>query len=72
MDSKKFKIKPLNNMTFLLLHIVSLDRYLLNIKHFLVAEDQPDLDPELKDLKGRGYAFKVRFPNWSPRTTDSS
>lgn len=59
-------------MTFLLLHIIPLDRYLLNIKHFLVAEDKPDLDPELKDLKGRGYAFKVRFPNRSRRTTESS
>lgn len=47
MDSKKFKIGPLNNMTFLLLHIISLDQYLLNIKHFLVAEDKSDLDPEL-------------------------
>lgn len=68
----KFKTGRLNNMTFLLLHIVSFDQYWLNIKHFLVVEDKSDLDPELKDLKCSGYAFKVRFPNQSPRTTDSS
>lgn len=55
-------------MTFLSLHIVSHDQYLLNIMCFLVVEEKSDLDIELKDLKCSGYAFQVRFANWSPRT----
>lgn len=33
-----------------------------------MVKDESDLDIELKDLEFSRYAFKVKFPNQSPRT----
>lgn len=42
--------------------IVSFNQYLLNIRYFAMVENESDVDTEFSR-----YAFKVRFPNRSPK-----